>query len=242
MGRIIDFQIAYLSWKRWDVFKDCLDSHKPILNLSVKSTVFFQELSQQDILISNTYGLDFLGADENIGIFNGMKKLFSLLDKNVDYTIYLENDFKMTTDFDLDSMLNDIKTLFEEYNVDMIKLRSRNYPGKPIYSKPKEENPTYDESFPYQLESIHWLENPEKIFPNTIELVDLNYRWFKTKQKHQRWSNNALIVKTNFIKEKILPCMEKEVSLDKYQYCETLLGKKLKFNIAGGHGMFQHIK
>lgn len=246
----LDIEIGYLSWKSHITLRNTLKSHKynNLLTLLKYKNIFFQEISQYDKEISMDYNLNILGSDINIGILDAF--LILINQSKGKYFIFCENDFELIHDINTTKqVLNDCINLIENYNINIVKLRDRNNPGIPLYSRPKIkdgeniEDIIYEDTYPYQLESVHWLQNPEKIFKNTLKKVSLNYDWFITNEKSNIWSNNIFIAKTNWLKENVINIIEKYKNNDdnrKFQQLEEILIKYLKFNIAGGPGLFTH--
>ena len=71
--------IGYLSWKRQDIFKQTLSSHKNNGLFDIISPknrlIYFQEINKSDIEIAKQYECNYIGSNENIGILNAFIKL-----------------------------------------------------------------------------------------------------------------------------------------------------------------------
>jgi hypothetical protein len=96
-------------------------------------------------------------------------------------------------------------------------------------------------NFPYKLESLSWINDPLYYY-NTLELVELNTKWYITTLQHQKWSNNVFMCKTSILKN-VIDELQVYKNLDKYTGLEETLINKINLNvkIAGGDGLFTHL-
>ena len=244
-----NISIGYLSWKRYKIFDQTLKSHKDkgLFNiiLPINRIIFFQEISERDKEIALKYNCKYIGNDKNIGISKGFAELVN--ECKTEYIIFCENDWFMLEDnLTCENVLTDCIKILENNKADIIKLRSIDNPGNPMFSKPKniEEWKKQDCSkYPYKLESLNWVENPISYYGDYIKKWSGNYDWFITDERHQKWSNNIFISRTEFLKNKILPIIDKFKNLDKYTGLEKCLIdlEKINFTIAAGKGLFSHI-
>ena len=248
--------IGYLSWKRHNIFKQTLSSHKNngLFDIipSHNRLIFFQEINQSDIEIAKQFECNYIGNNENIGILNAFIELVNHC--HTEYFIFCENDWYLIENKIITTkILEDAITLLNSSKADIIKLRHRKKYGEPLYSKPNnvEEwlNGNYN-NFPYKLESLSWIEDP-KIY--NMEEFNGNYKWYITTLDHQRWSNNIFICKTQYIKDIILPLLKININCNKYTGLEDILinynnylgennaiEKYSKLKLAGGEGLFMH--
>jgi hypothetical protein len=218
-------------------------------------------LSNDDIILANKYNCNYFGDDSNIGILNGFIKLVESC--KTEYFIFCENDWVLIENKDVThKIIEDCIQLLNLNNVDIVKLRSRKNPGNPLYSKPKIVNEWLSQNcggFPYKLESLSWLDEPNKIYNNLLDEYVGNYKWYITTLKHQLWSNNVFICKTNNLNNVILPLLKTNIAneLDNYSGLEDILikynnyiginthidnviEKYSKTKIAAGEGLFEH--
>ena len=90
-----DITIGYLSWKRHEIFRQTLNSHKTNglhdLIKPCNRIIFFQELSIEDINIANEFQCKYIGEQDNIGILNAFIKLVESCQTK--YFIFCENDW-----------------------------------------------------------------------------------------------------------------------------------------------------
>jgi hypothetical protein len=256
--------IGYLSWKRHDIFEQTLSSHmknglfdiiKPENRL-----IFFQEISETDISIANKYDCKYIGDNMNIGILNAFIKLVE--ECKTDYFIFCENDWLLIEDYNVvNKTLEDCIYLLQNDKTDIIKLRHIKNPGKPLYSKPSNINDWIKQDiseFPYKLESLSWIDEPNKIYNNILTEFNGNYKWYITTLKHQKWSNNIFIANVSYLKNIILPLIKNFIdNNDKYLGLEEILvnynsylGKNNKLDniikiysdikLSAGNGLFIH--
>jgi hypothetical protein len=255
--------IGYLSWKRHSILNQTLISHKlnGLFDLIKPENrfIFFQEITQKDIEISNNFKCNYFGDDNNIGILNGFIKLIEKCE--TEYFIFSENDWYLIEDKDTtQKILEDCIKLFENDLCDIIRLRHKKNPGIPLYSKPKNPEEWVKQNingFPYKLESLSWLDEPNKIYNNIFTEYLGNYKWYITTLNHQKWSNNIFIAKTSYLKNIILPLIKIFETLNnKYSGLEDILVKYNNYRknndinniinlydktrIVGGNGLFTH--
>ena len=222
--------IGYLSWKRHDILEQTLQSHKENGLFDIISpenrTIFFQEISQRDRNIANKYNLNTLGNKENIGILNAFIELIK--NCKTKYIIFCENDWLLIENIDLcRNVFNDCIQLLNDNEKNIIKLRHIKNPGNPLYSRPSDVNRwlnEYDHEFSYKLESLSWLDNPNKYYKSGIlDEIQYNYKWYSTTLEHQKWSNNIFIANTDFLKNTITPMLLNFKNTDKYLGLEEIL-------------------
>jgi len=256
--------IGYLSWKRYSVLKQTLDSHlkNGLFDLIKKENriIFFQEIDSCDVKIAKEYDCNYAGSKNNIGILNAFIELVS--NCKTEYFIFCENDFMLVENKNtVEKTFNDAVNILSNNKADIIRLRHRNNPGEPLYSKPEniEDWLIQDQrDFPYKLESSSWLKNPNHFFNNLFEEYDGNYKWYITTIEHQRWSNNIFLSKTSYLKSVVIPLVKYFINEnDKYSGLEDVLtnykkhiGKDKILNklieqysntkIASGEGLFMH--
>ncbi len=255
--------IGYLSWKRHNVLEQTLYSHhnNKLLNIIKNKLIYFQEINNIDIDIANKFCIkNVLGNTENVGIMKGFISLVNNCE--TEYFIFCENDWLLIENENtVDNVLKDCISMFENNNVDIIRLRHAQNPGNPLYSRPSNVNEWLNNNimrFPYKLESLSWLDYPNNYYNHLLEEYNGNYKWYITTLDHQLWSNNIFIAKTLYLKNTVVPLLQysieiaKENSINKYDGMESILINYKKFNsndiidrynktrIAGGVGLFMH--
>ena len=259
-----EITIGYLSWKRHNILEQTLSSH---LNNGLfdiiepkNRLIFFQEISDKDINIANKYECNYFGESSNIGILDGF---INLVEKcKTEYFIFSENDWLLIENKEVTyKILEDCIELLSKNKSDIVKLRSSNNPGKPLYSMPTDvenwKNQNID-GFPYKLESLSWLDEPNKVYNNKLEEFNNNYKWYITTLDNQRWSNNIFIAKTNYLKNIILPLISifsknnhkylglEEIlinyndQLGKYSDLDNIINLYSGLKISAGIGLFMH--
>lgn len=259
-----EITIGYLSWKRHDILKQTLKSHKEnsLFDLIPKENriIFFQEISEADIKIANDYECKYFGNDKNIGILNAFIELVTIC--NTEYFIFCENDWNLVEDKKTTELvLTDCLNILHDNKSDLIRLRHRKIPGDPMHSKPSDVDKWLKcdvSNFPYKLESLSWLSFPNKVYNNLFDEFNENFTWYTTGLKHQKWSNNIFIVKTEYLKNIILPLIQYFINdNEKYSGLEDILVNYNKYiginndldniifkykniRISGGEGLFTH--
>ena len=256
--------IGYLSWKRHNILNQTLNSHKlnglfDIINTNNRN-IFFQELSEEDKNIANNFECNYFGDNNNIGILNAFIKLIEKCE--TEYFIFSENDWLLIENKEVTTkVLEDCIELLKNNLCDVIRLRHSKNPGNPLYSRPAEPNEWLKQNlidFPYKLESLSWIDDPNKTYNNIFTEFSGNYKWYITSLKHQQWSNNIFIINISYLKNIVLPLIKNFIlDNDKYTGLEDILinynnyyGKSIeldniinlfkKTKIAGGCGLFTH--
>lgn len=256
--------IGYLSWKRHDILEQTLESHQKNGLFEIippeNRLIFFQEISEIDINIGKKYGLMIMGNQENIGILNAFIKLVEKC--NTKYFIFCENDWLLIENQEIcQRTLEDCIRLLIDNEKNIIKLRDIKNPGKPLYSRPDNVKEWLNQNyhgFPYKLESLCWLDEPNKYYqPDVLHEIQYNYKWYSTTLEHQKWSNNIFMANTNFLKNTIILLLLNFKNTDKYLGLEeilinyiNILGKNKKLDtyineyqnlrIIAGKGLFTH--
>jgi hypothetical protein len=256
--------IGYLSWKRYNILHQTLSSHlnNGLFNIIKPSNrlIFFQEICAKDIDIAKEFNCNYIGNNTNIGILNAFIRLVE--ECKTEYFIFCENDWNLIENKEItEKILYDSIEILNNEKANIIKLRHRINPGNPLYSRPKNVdewlNANYS-GFPYKLESLSWLDDPNKTYNNLFEEFNGKYKWYITTLQHQSWSNNIFICKTTYLLNIIIPLLNYFItSNDKYLGLEDILinykkylGKNNKLDdiinqysnikIAGGNGLFTH--
>ena len=90
--------LGILSWKSNRTLRASLETHRAagLLDLFDDALIFFQEIGDEDRALAAEFGLRAEGAEENLGIMGGMKRIAELL--RTDYVLHLENDMLTTAD------------------------------------------------------------------------------------------------------------------------------------------------
>jgi hypothetical protein len=245
----IDFNkitIGYLSWKREKIFEQTLNSHKKngLFDIIPPSNrlIFFQEISDKDIEIAKKFNCRYIGNNDNIGILDAFIKLIE--NCQTEYFIFCENDWNLIENKNTTiKTLHDSIRLIDNNKANIIKLRHRKTPGHPLNSE-KIFNNYLPSLFPYKLESLSWIDEPNKIYNNLFEEFEGNYKWYITTMTHQLWSNNIFLCKLTHIKEIILPILKNKNYDDKYSELENIINNyksQLRIiKLAASEGLFMH--
>ena len=212
----------------------------------VHPVLYFQERSQQDDALAKEYGIkEVMGGPGNTGIIGAMIELIQAT--KTKYFIFAECDFELVHDTaTTKKILKEAVKLMEEKDVHLVRLRDKKQPGAPLGSRdfaPKDlTNHTFDNSFPYKIEVVMFEGDvqPDKAFPGLFERIDYETPWYKTSSEHAPWSNNIFIAKTDFLKEKLVPLLEKNRDIPSTSMEGTLIQNLNGYNVAAGHGLFMH--
>lgn len=238
-----EITLGILSWRSYKTLNNTLESFKKngLIDM-INIIIYFQEISPLDIHFAEKYNIKYYGSELNCGIIGGFYELLKIC--NTEYFIFCENDFELVHEkLDTENILNDCLSLLNNYNVDKIHLRDRIKYGKPLYSKPVGDANIikYNSNYPYKIESLLFLTNPEIQFPDIFTIVDLNYKWYICDSIHQKWSNNIFISKTSWLKNNLLKLLEDNIDNKEFFLMENLLIKNINnYVVSGGIGLFMH--
>jgi hypothetical protein len=218
-------------------------------NISDDITIFFQEISEQDIKLANYFDLKYIGDKENIGIANAFKKIVD--NAKYENILILEHDWYLQENFE--TVYKRIKSSINllDNGYDCIKLRSMNKTGFPDFSHIRyTENPLnyYDpeiqQSYPHLLDTCHIFKDVHLHFPNEISQVfDEDCMYYTSTSRYGNYTNNPCMYKTKFYKNILETFETKFDSSEKYHGLESMLGRwwaTQSFKIAHSEGLFTH--
>ncbi|NBU81771.1 MAG: hypothetical protein EBS55_09010, partial [Flavobacteriaceae bacterium] len=261
----LPISVGILSWNSNKTLRNTLESYKRngLFNIVNDVTIFFQEVSDNDIQIANEYGITYISSPENIGIGNAFIKLAE--SSHSDNILLLEHDWELIENFD--KTYSRLKTGIELLNsgVSVVRYRHRNNPGYPLYTQTAyqgNELNHYDNAIdlqsPHLMDCIHWIENPEELFSDKIS-KDKDY--FLSTSRWSNFTNNPCMYKKDFYIETVVPFKEiKEKNEKYYENFKDNLGhygsvdpwkhslevdigywwSRQNFKVACGEGLFTH--
>lgn len=235
----LPISVGILAWNSGQVLVDTLETYynNGLFNIVNDVTLLFQHISDDDIIIAEHFGLNYIGLKENIGIGRGFIKLTEVsLTENV---LILEHDWNLieSADVTYDRLNSGISLL--NTNIDVVRYRHRETPGYPHFSfryKGNELN-YYDNEIgatsPHLLDSIHWC-NPAESFPDKIYQYD---EYFITTSRYANWTNNPCLYKKDFYLNIVNQFAGDGIAL------EGNIGKwwvNQQYKVAHGNGLFMH--
>ena len=205
---IENFSIGILSWKSRQTLENTLESYEKngLLTLTNDITIIFQEVSNEDRNLANKHDWELI---ENLHI-TSQRISFGISFLNAGYKA--------------------------------IRLRHRINPGVPLFSLPAykgRELEHYDSEIdmisPHLIESIHWLEEPDKMFPDKIQKI---HGHFLTNSRWSNWTNNPCLYKRKFYIDTVKTFLN-----DHDKLLEPVISHwwaRQDFRIAWGEGLFKH--
>lgn len=237
----LPISIGILSWNSGITLENTLESYKRngLLEMVSECTILFQEVSAHDRRIAEKYDIPYIGLDTNIGI--GKAFLSLAKQSKSDYIMLLEHDWVLITDPEItyQRLLDGIDMLEK---VDVVRYRSRKYPGNPLFSfdlyygKELSYNDPYTGLIsPHMFDCIHWIDHPHIIFPDHIKKYDDH---FISTSRWANWTNNPCLYKRDFYIE----CLEQNIE-DQDLLLEPVIIKwwaNKNFTVASGEGLFTH--
>ena len=252
--------IGIVCWKSPKTITSTLDSYtKNGLFELVRPIIYIQERTPKYEKIARDHGIStILGTKDNLGILQAFIALVEAT--TTKYFIFAECDFKLIHDkATTEKVLGEAIRLIEEKNVKVVRLRDRKHPGYPMIaemmagvdkmSREDRNKHAFDQNFDYKLESVMFLDHPDKAFPNVFTVVDYSSRWYTCPEKGcAPWSNNIFIAPTAFMKETVLPLLKVRPGVnaagrndDVFGKLETyLIGHLKNYTVAQGPGLFTH--
>jgi hypothetical protein len=219
--------IGVLSWGAHRTLINTLKSYQAlgIDKVDDERIIFFQEISATDRDIAKKYGWHAYGATINIGIAQAYRELVNLA--SGDLFLFLENDWVA---LEGPQQLYEAGELLRNRVIDVARLRHRQYPGDPLYTRQFEG---YEErQLTHLLDSIHWTDPAQK-WP---EKVTWDGGWYFTSSMYANWTNNPTMFRTEWLKDYIVPRLgNKDIEVDIQEWWENQT-----FNVAQGAGIFTH--
>lgn len=262
--------IGYLTWKNNNTLINTLNTHEKngLFNLILPQNriIYFQETCQNDFNIAQRYNCRYIANKLNVGILNAFIELVE--NCNTKYFIFCENDFLLLNTFNnysLQKCFDDVVTILDNNEYAQIKLSNIKNPGF-LYCAPTNVNEWLSsrrDDFPYKIESMSWIHDPEKYY-NCVSVTNLNNKWLSVDNTHQKWSNHIYGCNTSYLKNIVLPLLKhnknNNKNLDvryqgledtlnntediplKNEYIDELINKHKKRVIYSGGGNFYHNK
>lgn len=245
-----EITMGILTWKSPLTIRNSLESYKKngLLKM-VKPVLYAQERGPQDDALAKEFGIKTVMGDKtNTGIIGGMIEMIKATKTR--YFIFGECDFELVNDKETTKkILGEAVKLMKEKDIHLVRLRDKKRPGVPLGSRDfapvKDEelpNFAFDHSFPYKIEVVMFPGDiqPDKAFPGLFERIDYETPWYKTNSEHAPWSNNIFIARTDFLKEKLLPLLEKNRGMAPTAMEEYLIQELNGYSVAAGNGLFMH--
>lgn len=237
----LPISIGILAWNSGKTLVNTLGSYQigGLLEMVNDVTIFFQEVTDEDIIIAQLNNIEYIGSDENIGIGRAFLRLAENAQTN--RLLLLEHDWKLIEDraVTYERLLSGLELL--DNGINLVKYRHRTQPGVPLYTQlPYQGNELnhYDDEIdlisPHLLECIHWVEHPEREF---IGKINKQGEYYTATSRWANWTNNPGLFDTQFFIDTITPFVGTGIEL------EGKISKwwsRQNFNVAHGEGLFKH--
>jgi hypothetical protein len=231
-----------LSWKSPNTLEKTLETYvkNDLFDLIQDVVILFQEVTDDDKRLADKFNLPFIGLDTNVGIGNGMLMLAEQARK--DKFIFLEHDWQLVENYFTTKrrLLGALELIDDGYNG--VRLRSRKNFGYPLYSEVYKGNelnhydPNTDLISPHLFDCVHWINEPDKTFPDKIQKYKYHY---VTTSRWSNWTNNPCLFNTKFL----IKSIENFVSYEE-KHLEPSISSwwaSQNYKIAWGEGLFKHV-
>jgi hypothetical protein len=207
--------IGYLTWNKNYLLEKTLKSHfnNGLFEIIKPENrfIFFQETNLvNDKKICENYECNYLGNTQNIGILNAFIELIE--NCKTEYFIFCENDFLLLEspdNYSLNKCFEDVINILINDKYAQIKLSNCKNPGF-LYCTPSDKKSWLlqkHDDFPYKIESISWIPEPEKFY-DCMKIYNLNYKWYSVSREHQKWSNHIYMCNTSYLKNVVVPLLK----------------------------------
>jgi len=236
----LPISVGILSWRSGQTLVDTLTTYyeNGLLGLTDNIYILFQEVSEQDELIANHFGIPFIGKQANIGIGKAFIELTQAA--KYDNVLILEHDWKLYEPFETTytRLKSGIDLLDDSFKC--IRYRHRSNPGYPHFSFKHmgKELEYYDEEIectsPHLLDSLHWLD-PAGSFPGKIQKQG---EYFVTTSRWGNWTNNPCLYKKEFYLQIVEQFAGNGIELEGNI---SRWWAKQDFKVAHGEGLFTHV-
>jgi len=236
----LPISVGILSWRSGQTLVDTLTTYyqNGLLDLIDDIYILFQEVSQEDELIANHFGIPFTGKQDNIGIGKAFIELTQTA--KYDNVLILEHDWKLCEPSEITcSRLKSGIDLLEN-NYQCVRYRHRTNPGYPHFSFKHigKELEYYDEEIecmsPHLLDSLHWLD-PAETFPDKVQKQG---EYFVTTSRWGNWTNNPCLYKKEFYLSTVNQFTGNGIDLEGNI---SRWWAKQDFKVAHGEGLFTHV-
>jgi len=232
----LNLSIGILTWNAHTTLQNTMESYKRsgLLDMVNDVCIFAQEGKEADYKIASDYGTDIIMSPTNVGIGVGLNTLAHAAE--TDNILLLENDWVIPSVY-FPMVYEELKKgldMIESSKANVIKYRSRNFPGDPLYTL-QFANREMD-SPKHLFECIHWRQNPDHDFPEYIS-KDEETGFYYAKSKYANQTNNPCLYKKDFYIKTISPFSGEGVQLE-----EKILDwwADQDFTVAHGKGLFTH--
>jgi len=236
--KTFDIGIAMITWRKPKTLLNTLESYRKngLLNWIQQKVIVLQDSHPEEHEIATQFGFETIEST-NLGIGCGIIRATEGL--KTKYVLILENDwFLNSTDFN--NQLFHPSNLIAQGKIDCYRLRHRKKPGHPLWSmiafKGKEL------SAPQMLlDCVHWIENPEKEFPEQITKITkiVRHPIYNTTAEFANYTNNPCLYDRNWFLEKMSPHFEHSKGRDNEVEISEWW-RHQHFIIGQGDGLFTH--
>jgi len=225
--------ICILTWNKPKTLKNTLKSYEKfgLLDIVTEKIILCQENNQDEINIAKSFGFTIYHTEKNIGIGKGIFLLTKKLTSK--YMIFLENDWELLNDKFTSEILTPINYISHGI-IHAYKLRHRYNYGEPLWSmnwcKNKELTDTR-----YLLDSVHWIQEPEKRFPKYIKYKNI----YIASSKYANYTNNPVLYDREWFLKNITTEIKDSIGRNNEKNIQAWWEHQ-EYKIGQGEGLFRH--
>lgn len=215
-----DLGLGMLCWREFDTFEAALETYfeRGFFDFFEEVKIYFNSLDDKAAAFADRMGIAYAGTPDNTGIIGGLKGAASSV--STDYVVLLENDLPLietreVVEFELARALTALKT----DQVDVFRLRSREYPGQKFpltdkylrYFGPGAGPVLRRMARPGKAQRLiggacYAHEAPDQRH-SEIEPMD-GGSWWRVGAPYLPWTNQSIMIKRRFFLEKIVAYAE----------------------------------
>lgn len=222
--------VGILSWKSHKTLEKSLQSYEEVgfKDFFDQVTIIFQDISEEDKILAEKYGYEYVGINQNLGIQHGHQLIYNNI--ATDYVLVLENDNPIIEDTatSFDRILQALE-LLENGTIDIMRLRHRFKFGEGfslekyleyfsiqnLHEKYCQDTIDYNafDNFIKPIKrflrpskadrlagySLYFEKYPDKLFPEYIKKIEEDL--YSVSSKIMTWTNQSVLLKRVFYGE-----------------------------------------
>eukprot|EP00298_Acanthocystis_sp_HF-20_P001949 c12436_g1_i1.p1 GENE.c12436_g1_i1~~c12436_g1_i1.p1 ORF type:complete len:336 (-),score=121.54 c12436_g1_i1:225-1199(-) len=196
-----------LNWKTPRTLANTLRSYQKngLFDYMNETVIFFQELTKEQEEKAKSYHnkIRVIGEKTNVNIHWGIEYLVD--NATTEYVLFLEKDWELIESPEmLAEEIDAAIEIIESGVADVVRLRSRNNPGRDFYAKETyqgKEDDVWHRQENLMCNFYHWIENFDWRFPDKAVTCWNNPLFYCVKARFCNWTNNPGVFKKSWWKK-----------------------------------------